>query len=508
MRPLLHRVVLVVITIACLVGVSFNTSAAPSPRELSVAVPYDPTDLDLRFHVGVLGKVMLDMIYEPLFRYDQNNNLIPHLVTDWRWIAPTKLQLKLRPNVKFHNGAPFTARDVKFTLETTVDPNLRSRNRPFLSEVQSVDVVDDLTAVINTDAPSRGLVRQLTYYGLIVPNNSRNPGSGVDLSRQPIGTGPFKFVRYSPGERLIVERNDDYWGAKARVDRVVFRIIPDGGTRSASIEAGEVHFALDIPLEAVARLSGRPELAVDTRPTSRVVYLGLRLDKAPTSSLKVRQAIAHAINVDQLNRRVFQGKALPARTILGPNIWGYASLSRYEHDPNRARQLLREAGAEGARVQVMGPRGGFLSDKDVSEVVGGSLQAVGLRVELHILEWATFLNAVFAPDSEHQVWVSSWGVNSLNPDMLMTAEFHSVRGRDRYRYKNPELDDLIDRARAEVDDAKASVLYKRAQEVIWRDLPWVTLYVQPDTIAYRRNLKGWYRTQGDDYVRFWNAFFE
>jgi ABC-type transport system substrate-binding protein len=463
--------------------------AAPAKDNLIVASYGEPTTLDVRFHTGRIGFVTMYPMYETLFRHDIKGEVTGLLAESWKWDDPQSLRVRLRRGVTFHDGQPFTARDVKYSLESIANPTLRSRQQTYLNEIASVDIVNDYEVVIRTSRQSRAILRFLTYYGQIVPARAKTPNAeGIDLARTPVGTGPFRFVEYVPGNRLVYERYDKYWGQAPAFRSLVFRIILEPGTRAAALEARDVDIALGVPAESRAILRQKG-FKVDVTQTVAIYALTVETTTRPFSALLARQAAAYAID-KQAIAKLHAPESEVAKSILGPGVWARYEQPPFPYDPERAKRLLKEAGAEGTEISYIYDPANTDGSTVIPEAVGEYLRRAGFKVRMQAMERGTFNANVYTQNRKVNMWTWTWGVGTLDPEEIFRREFHSTRGAIWVSRKNLLLDQLIDQALGEIDEAKATAMYKKVQQIILQDAGWIPLYNIVDAVGYRSDLKG------------------
>jgi peptide/nickel transport system substrate-binding protein len=499
----LRRLFGIAIALILVVGGIGIAAQGQEARALVVGFTVDIQTLDPRLVFNTQGISMMNHIYEPLVTYDARGNLQPKLAESWETPDATTIRFHLRRGVKFHNGEPFDASAVKYTLESITNPDSRSPQRAFLAAVDHVNVVDQYTADVKLKGPAaRNVLRTLTYWGLIMPPRFSQQ-SGERFSNA-IGTGPYRFVEYRPGERLVVERNPNYWGKPGGMSRIVFRVIPESGTRVAALEHGEIDIAYNFPIDQINRFRGHPSMLVFSRPTVRLAYVAFRVDRKPLDDIRVRQALAMAINRAEISNQLLGGRGRVADSVLPPEVFGYAKAGEIPaYDPGRARELLAQAGQANFRLRFGTSNGRFQNDRQIGEAIAAYFQSVGIRVELDAPEFGAFSSETFRADSKYDAYLISWATNSLEADFTMTPNFHE-RFSSRTMYKNSEVTQLIDRARGTVDDKSAQDLYRRIQEIVIRDLPWVPVVFVPDVVGMSKQLQG-VQLRPDELIFFWSV---
>lgn len=487
--------------ISLLIGAACLIVGSPMAlgRTLRVAVSGDPLNLDTRFASGHVTNLMLATIYEPLFTRDASGKLVGKLAQSWSWDDPHSLRIQLRHGVTFQDGTPLTANDVKVTLETVANPKYQSVQRTYLGNIVSVQVIDPYQLVVHTTGASGPLTSFLTYYGFIAPADAKVPNAtGVDLAKTPVGTGPFTFVEYTPGVRLVVKRNDHYWGQEPQIDGIVFNIIQDAATRVAALKAGDIDLVLDVPPESVNDLRSAG-MKVNVLQNIGTIDLTFDVTNSPTNDIRVRQAIAHAIDKDAIAKAFGGPEAHVATSIFGPGVFGRYEQTPYSYDPELAKKLITEAGAQGSTVRFIvsaSALGGYTS---IGEAIGEYLRKVGLTANIQVLDRAGFVSQVYKVGRNVNMWVWGWAASTLDPDELMRREFDPDRGPAWLTYKNDELTKLIHSAAAETDPTQRLALYQQAQQIIWHDVVWIPLYNTLIRDAYRPDLAGVSVSQGAFY---------
>jgi peptide/nickel transport system substrate-binding protein len=426
----------------------------------------------------------LNHIYEPLIRRSETLELTPVLAESWEWEDELNLILHLRQGVSFHNGEPFTAESVKFTFDSLYDPDTKSPIGPLLPVDGVVEVVDDHTAKFVLKEPFRPLPAVLPWALMMPPKAA---AEGTNFASTAIGTGPYRFKEYRPSELLSEERNPDYWGEAPLIDEITIRFIPENGTRVASLETGEI-------------------LSSDT---SRIVYLAMMCDRPPFDNVKVRQAIAHAIDREALVQAILQGYGQVATAPLSPFAQTYrADLPPYNYDPERARALLQEAGiAEGTPVKFGAPSGRYLMDKQIAEACLQFLQDIGLNATLEATEFGVYWPK--ASNGEYDIYMGSrTGATTAN-DPVVLNDFYSPTTAGTNHFSNPEVDALLEEglAAAGASQEELDRIYGKVQEIIWEESPWAFLYYQPELVAISERLKG-FEAMPDEMYYFTKSFVE
>jgi peptide/nickel transport system substrate-binding protein len=475
--------------------------------ELVVAFSVDPGHFDPRVEAGVPGfSMMYPHMFETIVWRRRDLTLDPavSLAEKWEQLNPTTLRFKLRQDVKFHNGDDFDGDAVKVTAEAFTAPESKFPVKSSMAVTREVKVVDKYTVDYLTEVPSRPLLRILGFQAMMSPRAMRELGARIATT--PIGTGPYKFVEYIPGQHVLMEVNPQYWGPKPKSERLKIRFIPENGTRLAALESGEVMMITNVPPDSIKRLQSNPQLEMRTSVTNRIMFVTLRTDRPPWTDKRARQALNYAVDREAITQSILGGLAPIAQAPLPPAVFGsHPGLQPYPYDPAKAKKLLAEAGAAGATFNLGVPNGRYLLDKQIGEAIAGYLSDVGLQVNFDNPTWSSFVTEISKFDkAKYDGYFFGWGVVTGEPDMLMREHFHSKFTR-RNAYKNPEVDRLVDEAAESFDEARVQAAYVKAQEIVWDECPWIFLHLQPDLNAVNKRLRG-FEARPDEWLILTEAY--
>ena len=384
--------------LALLIGLALpGTAPAQQGARLTVGLSAEPTTLDPHLSGEIPAHNIARNIFDALLVRDEAMRLTGSLAESWRLVSPTTYQFKLRRGVKFHNGEPFNAEAVKFSIERQLT-HPKSRAKAALGPVERVEIVDEYTVNVVSKGPFPVLLARMTYAGsgsvvMLPPKYVAEKGD--DFAAHPIGTGPFKFVEWVKGDRVTLEANPDYWRAKPKVQRVTFRFIPETATRIASLLNGETDIIENIPPDQVDRVAGSPNATVGKTSDGMIVayyQFDTRAD-SPVKNVKVRQAISHAIDWDTIVKDLLRGHARRRPVPLDPGDLGMnGAIKGYPYDPAKAKQLLAEAGfPSGFSFTMPTSNGRYMEDRAVSEAIAAYLGKVGIKATVQPTEWGVYL---------------------------------------------------------------------------------------------------------------------
>jgi peptide/nickel transport system substrate-binding protein len=467
-----------------------SCSAKPDPNTLVILIESSPTNLDPRVGQDAQSERIDNLIFDDLLDRGDNLNVAPGLAERWEIPDPVTYIFHLHHGVKFHDGRPLTARDVKWTFDSLLQGKIRSTKAAAYRFVERIEATDDFTVVFHMKEPDAALLWNMSDGAMgIVPY-----GSGEEISRNPIGSGPFKFVSAETDKDVIVERNDDYWGDKAKLARVRFAVVPDATTQALELRKGSGDIAINsLTPDTVLTLAHDPNLEVERAAGTRLAYLGFNVRDPILKDARVRQAIAYALDRRPMIDYLWRGEAQPARSVLPPQSWAYnGGVPAYDHDLNKANQLLDAAGypaVNGVRFHITMKTSTDENTRLMVAVMQQQLREAGIALDIRSYEFATFFSDV--THGAFQLYGLRWIGGNEDPDIFYA--FHSSRfppnGANRAFYSNPTVDALIDQARREVDPIVRKPLYAEVQRLLAEDLPYVNLWYLDNVLVHTRRVR-------------------
>jgi peptide/nickel transport system substrate-binding protein len=453
-------------------------------KEVIVAFAAEPRTLLPNTIVDWTTNVQLENMYDRLVDRDPKNyKPAPMLATSWKVVNDTTWEFTLRQNVKFHNGEPFNAASVKTTMDYIKDPANKSHYLPRWAQVKEVQVVNDYTVRFITDKPWPGLLDRISESTdfLPMPPKALKEQGVQGLAAKPIGTGPFKFVQWVRDEKLVLEKNPDYWQGAPDLNRVTFRYIPEFSARLAALLAGEIDIMKDVPPHTVEMLDKSGKAKVRSTVSSRINYLALvNLKPGPMQDVRVRMAINHAVNVDELIQQVLKGRATKMCGPLSPLNVDYSPKPQcIKYDPAQAQALFKEAGIDPTKLQLTldTPSGRYPLDKDVSLAIAAQLQRLGIKVNVVVNEWGTHLDKVKNRTTGDMFYLG-WGP-ALNAQNTIEQLFQATQTYSSYG-NNKAIDAKIATAVTIVDPKKRLEAWAELQQMVHDEVPWVFLWQQHD----------------------------
>jgi peptide/nickel transport system substrate-binding protein len=465
------------------------TAQAMTPNNvLVVGQVAEPKSLDPQAVTAVNDFRILINLYDGLVRYqDGSLEVEPALATSWDISDDgTVYTFKLRKGVTFHDGTPFNAQAVKFNFDRMlVEKHPYHNTGPFplaffFKSIKETRVLDDYTVQFKLDKPYAPLLSNLAYPTGLIVSPAAVKKHKKDFGRNPVGTGPFQFARWESNRLVAVEKNPNYWNGAPKLDAVVFRPITDANTRVTEILSGGIDLMVEVPPDNVAMFAEDKSFTVYEQVGPHLWFLILNMKEGPFKDKRARQAVNYAINKQALVENVLQGTATVAT---GPTpsafAWAYSdTLKPYPYDPDKAKELLKAAGAEGAEITFYVTEGGsgMLNPIAMGTAIQADLAKVGLKVKIETYEWNTFLGKV-NPGLEGKADMAEMAWMTNDPDTLpflalRTDAWPDKGGFNSGYYSNKKVDQLLEQARAATDQAKRAELYKQMQKIVYDDAPW------------------------------------
>jgi ABC-type transport system substrate-binding protein len=467
-------------------------------KVLKIGIGIDPDTINPIEITTAIPANICELLYDTMLKTNAKGETIPHIATEWTPSDDGLIwTLKLRQGIKFIDGADFNAQTLKRHLELVQDPKVRMPLRFVFAPVKSLTVVDDYTVQYHFHAPYAPFITLLTAFCL-PSQKAVTPYDGAKLNQNPVGAGPYKLAEWVRGERMVLVRNDGYWGKKPTVEKIIYQIVPETATRVAMLRAGQLDLAYSPTPADVPSLEADPNIAV-TRPLStRMIFMGMNTQKGPTTDKLVRQAFNYAVDKKAITDKILFKVAKPLDGPLPPSIFGYArSEKQYAYDPEKAKALLKQANfPKDTVVKMITPTGRYTYDKQIAEAIQAYLQDIGVKAELRTYDWPTYNAITMKPldQTEVELYLIGWGWPIYDADPYYLVYFssfvHPPKGMNTTFYKNPQYDQAVGAARQVMDPAKRQALYKQAGAMLWDDAAAIWLYVEPFSIAHQDKFEG------------------
>lgn len=489
-----------------------TASPAAEERSLVIGLATEPVSLDPAAGLYIAEQFLLMNIYDPLIWADQELNLHPGLATDWSSSEDgTEFTLNLRQDVVFHDGTPFNADAVKFAFDRALNPTNAAATAPtLLAGYVETKVVDEDTVVVRFDIPKPTFLEDLTRVWLMIPSPAAVEQWGEDYGQHPVGTGPFVFQEWAAQDHITLTRNPDYnWGPEfsthsgpARLSEITFRFLPEAATRLTALQSGEAQVVEEPAYQEAASLAEDPAYRLETFTAPGMTsHMMINVEKAPTDDILVRQALIYAVNQEELVQTAFFGMQNPAHSVLSPTTWSYdeQAASLYSYDPERAAELLDEAGwvdsdgdgireKDGQKLTIDYPALPAYEEAYM-ELLAAYLNQAGFEVTITRMDDAGIYE--YSNAGNHNIVNMGW--ISRDPSVLSIV-YHSDNielGSAFTRFRSEELDSALEQAAVSLDSTEREELYRQAQQIIMENALVIPVHTYNRVMLMQAGVQGW-----------------
>ena len=488
---------LIVALTACSAGDRVDLGDGSSGN-LVAAIAGEPDQLDPQKTTAYFSFEVLENIFDTLVQPDADLEMRPALAESWT-VSPDQLlwTFHLRRGVTFHDGSPFTADDVVYSYRRIIDEKLANADK--LSAVSGITAPDKSTVIITLKQPTPNLLTNLGGFKGLAIVQRRNVESG-EIATHPVGTGPFAFQSQKSGDSITLEANPTYWGGAPKVSGVTFRFISDPSTALSALQAGEIDWTDSIPAQRVAQLKDDDSITLATTPSNDYWYLALNEARAPWHDVRVRQAIAYAIDRDAIVQATSYGTAVANQLAIPKgNLW-YTPYDTYRHDIERAKGLLRDAGAAPKTLDMLVTTE-YPETVTAAQIIADNLAPLGITVNIRTVDFATWLDE--QNNGHFDMLMMGW-LGNIDPDDFYYAQHHTDGTSNAQKFSNPEVDRLLDAGRVETNHDARSGDYAKAATIIADQVSYIYLYNPSVIQAWTTRLSG-YEARRDGAVRFRTA---
>jgi peptide/nickel transport system substrate-binding protein len=471
-----------------------KTEGTKQGGTLNVVRLSDATKLDPHFITDIpSANVVYQKVYQGLVVPDKDFKIQPLLAKEWTVVNDTTWEFKLRDDVTFHDGAPFNAEAVKATFDRLLDPNTGSPQREKFSMITEVKVVDEYTVQLSLAYPYAPLLSILASQEGSILSPKALAENPENLAQHPVGTGPFVFEAWKSGQEISLKKNENYWGKKPNIDGVVFKVVPEDATRLAMIETGEAHINDQVPVTEIERIEASETMGLYRTEGLAVEYVGFNTKKKPFDDVKVRKAISHAIEREAIIKGVYNNVGTLANVAMSPKVYGHSKeVKPYNYDLNEAKKLLKEAGYENGLELTL-----LTSDRkeriNMAEVIQSQLKGIGVNVKIQVMEYGAYIE--MANNGEHDLFIGGWGNATGDGDYNQYNLFHSASqgpAGNHFYYSNPVVDQKIEAARKETDEAKRIKLYEEVMQMEIDEAVYIPIRNYEHMAAHSKNVSGFW----------------
>jgi peptide/nickel transport system substrate-binding protein len=488
---------LIVALLACSTGEKVDLGGDASGR-LIAAIGGEPDQLDPNKTSAYFSFEVLENVYDTLVEPDADLQMRPALAESWD-VTPDQLTwtFHLRRGVKFHDGSPLTADDVVFTYRRIIDEELSNVDK--LSAVADIRATDPSTVVIRLKQPSPNLLTNLGGFKGMAIVQRKNVESG-QIATHPIGTGPFSFEGQKSGDSITLNANPDYWGGVPKISGVVFRFIPEKSTALSALQAGEIDWTDSIPTQRVNQLSDDDSVNLAVVPSNDYWYLALNEARKPWNDVRVRQAIAYAIDRDAIVTATSYGTAADNQLAIPKGNFWYTDYSRYHYDIDAAKRLLAEANASPQNLDML-VTNEYPETVTAAQIIADNLAPLDITVNIRTVDFATWLDE---QNSGHFDMLMMGWLGNIDPDDFYYAQHHTDGTSNAQKFSNPQVDRLLDAGRVETNQDARAEIYRKAATIIADECSYIYLYNPSVIQAWNKDMSG-YEARRDKAVRFRTA---
>jgi peptide/nickel transport system substrate-binding protein len=497
-RPTIFiRLALLIILVFTLQMASTTMASAQDklPDPIVVAFTEDATNLDPARMSGSVTSRILNHMFDTLVFLNPKLEITPWLAKSWEQKDPKTLILHLQENVVFHNGEKFDAESVKYSFERFLDPKMKGKTRAKtllkLGNFERVEIIDKYTVAIKTKKPAPALLGVLTRYQMM-PKGYYGKTSLDDLLVKPVGSGPYKLKSWVRDEKIVLEANPDYWMGKPLVNQLVFKPIPETGTRISELITGGAHVISNVTPDLMKRINTKTT-RVSAKPGQRIMYIGIVSNnpKSPVYDKRVRQALNYAIDKKAITDSLFNGMTKPYDGFLVKPT-NDPSVKAYPYDPKKAKQLLKAAGyPNGFQIKFGTTKGSYIKDLEVSQVIAQYLSQVGIKVKLEIYDEVRFSDAIRGKKGDFELYfLGQGGWASVLQALGRTLDVRQSPWAF-HQWQDKKFTDAYDKAASAPNQKEYIAQCWAAQKVAWEECPWIFLYHQPAIAGVNRALVPW-----------------
>ncbi|WP_026692245.1 ABC transporter substrate-binding protein [Peribacillus kribbensis] len=477
-----------------LAGCSGNSASnsggkADASQEVTYATTSKVVGLSPIMTNDSVSSAVNEQIYETLFYRDTKTNEIKGLLAEKAETPdPNTWVITLKKGIKFQDGTEFNADAVKYTFDKIKDPKTAAPRASLLEPIKSIEVKDEQTVVLKTAKPYGPMLAALTHSNAAIVSPTADKKQ--DLMKDPVGTGPFKFKAKENGEDIVLEANKDYWQGAPKLKKVTYKVVPEITTAVSMLQTGKVNFLDGVTSELMPRVEKLKNVSIEKKKGTPVYYMAFNMEKAPMNNPEFRKAVAYALDTKSYVKKL-RGLGVDSRSFIGPELFGYDPSSEQkaiQYDPAKAKEIVKANGFDKQQVTLLAAN--TASYMNMAEVFQAQLEEAGIKAKIETLEWGTYLEAT--QNGKFDITVAGWSNVTGDGSELLYPRLHSANSGSTNigRYKNPELDKLIEASRSTVDQDERKALLKQANELVLTDLPVIPLYHGVASMATDKSLQG------------------
>jgi peptide/nickel transport system substrate-binding protein len=470
---------------------------APSPNAtLTIGIGVDLDTVDPAQQTTTTVQNVIDYGLQGLVAFDKEGKIEPLLATSWETSKDgLTLTFKLRQGVKFHDGTPFNAEAVAFSLERLVSGKVKVPIGAGFKSMERIEAVDPATVAIHLKHPDPNLLPNLstTMASVFSPTAATKDGNSATNIVHPVGTGPYQFTRWTKGSEVVYTRVDDYWGQKPDYKTVSFKIIPEANSREAGLLAGQLDVIMNPPVTDLAALSQNSSVKLLKAPSDRSIFIAINTTKPPFDNVKVRQALNYAVDKDAIIKNVMFDAVNLMDSPFPSSLTGYCKVGSYKFDAAKAKQMLSEAGVKDLKVTLASPTGRYIQDIQFAQAISGYLRKVGIDANVRTMDWPSYVSTMQQKNGPFDLHVLGWAPGALDgPTQLQMFTTATIppKGLNTSFFSDPTVDKLSAESALNLDEASRHQQLCQMQQDIWQQAPWIFLWSQTLILGYNAKITG------------------
>lgn len=502
---------------SCVLMLLGGSSPAVAETTLTFVQGSEIDTLDPALSRSTPSQIVIDHVFNKLVKWNGPDfkRIVPDLAESWETSADGKTwTFNLRKGVKFHDGTPFDAAAAKFNLDRIRNPELGSPNRSYYAIIDKVEATSPYVLTITTTRRTPTLIEILAEEWSSVSSPTAIQRSGRAYGRNPVGTGPYVFKSWVPNERADLVRNSNYFGTPAKTDHLVFRPVPENAARLIELKTGNADIATNIAPELTGEFKGNDQIVLQQAPSAFQVFFELNVTKPPFNDIRVRKAVNLAIDRQAIVDKILLGHGRVPVSPFPEGTQARATFAPYKYDPDEARRLLKAVYPNGypGVITMWTPAGRYTKDRAVAEAVQGYLNALGLKTEFKVWEWASYQKALYRAEpgkgtgkgsNDANMWLLGTGI--VDADVRLRRKLATGDPSNLTGYSNKQIDELLTKASGEMVYGLRMITYGAIQRIVWQDDPsTIPLFDQVQLIGLRKGVKG-LEIYGNEIIELQNA---
>jgi peptide/nickel transport system substrate-binding protein len=485
-------VLIVIISVAYYLYVTQPSPAIPEKLSLVVGIPKEPNTLDPANAIGQNTGDVLCNIYDTLVYYQYGTlDIVPRLAESWETEDSQTYVFNLKKGVKFHDGTPFNASCVKYSIDRVFEAGVADFQ---IAVLNRTDVLDEYSVKFTLDQPHAGFVSMLAGYPISIVSPTAVEKYGDDFTKNPVGTGAFKFVSWVLGSEIVLTKNEEYFRGESSIDEIIYRILPEASTRRMELETGAIDITYDLMPTDLDELKTKPSIHLVNTTGVRTEYLGFNCGAEPFNKTLLRKAIAYSIDYKSIVDNIMRGYAERAHSPIPPKMWGHnPDVPKYSRNLTLAQELLSDAGFSEGFTTTLSYDADDSMMVTIATVVQSNLADVGIGVELNPMEWSSFL--YYCVEGNQELFLLGWTPDWMDPDNLLYSMHHSSNiypnGYSNFEYFSYEhIDQMLEEEQTELDEQQRIEVVRDLQYEIMVLLPRTYLFIRTITVPISDNIIG------------------